>query len=391
MHDQVSPDQPNSPKVYISPKRKAILNESMDKASQLGLPDRSAPPQPTTYISMNPTRPANTKRNPRIGRFIFLLLVMNTLITAAAGAWTYNRLVTDIENRLADLASVNTTPPHGGANSTNGTPSPPPPPSDDLNVVESRLENRLADVQAQLLATQKRLSEAELLNKQQTQSLKDLMENTANRAAIAGAPSASGAAGTGAAAAAPALSPSTQGELVLLKERNRLAGYADEAIATGARAPYDRLWEALDDPRLASLVHAARAEILRVQNYYLSGSRLDAYDIPVASYFPDSAALKDSQLKEDELVTLLANPKHPWQVRMKAANLIGLRRSKNAGDALVKAILEDQNLDVVKEASFSFEQMTGFRARLFEPASVKAWWDQYNSTAGGPAPAAAKK
>ncbi|WP_075088724.1 hypothetical protein [Verrucomicrobium spinosum] len=83
------------------------------------------------------------------------------------------------------------------------------------------------------------------------------------------------------------------------------------------RAPYDRLWEALDDPRLASLVHAARAEILRVQNYYLSGSRLDAYDIPVATYFPDSAALKDSQLKEDELVTLLANPKHPWQVRMK--------------------------------------------------------------------------
>jgi hypothetical protein len=392
VHDQVNPDQPNSPKVYISPKRKAILNESMDKASQLGLPDRAAPPQPTTYISMNPTRPANTKRNPRIGRFIFLLLVMNTLITAAAGAWIYNRLVTDIETRLADLVSVNAGQSHSGGNSGTAAPSTPPPASDDLSVVESRLENRLADVQAQLLATQKRLSEAEQLNKQQTQTLKDLMENTANRGAIATAPNASGAQGAGSnAGTAPALSPSTQGELVLLKERNRLAGYADEAIATGARAPYDRLWEALDDPRLASLVHAARAEILRVQNYYLSGSRLDAYDIPVASYFPDSAALKDSQLKEDELVTLLANPKHPWQVRMKAANLIGLRRSKNAGDALVKAILEDQNLDVVKEASFSFEQMTGFRARLFEPASVKAWWDQYNSTSGGPAPTAAKK
>ncbi|WP_075088725.1 hypothetical protein [Verrucomicrobium spinosum] len=233
VHDQVSPDQPNSPKVYISPKRKAILNESMDKASQLGLPDRSAPPQPTTYISMNPTRPANTKRNPRIGRLIFLLLVMNTLITAAAGAWIYNLLVTDIESRLADLVSVNTALPNGGGNSNTVAPSPPPPASDDLSVVESRLENRLADVQAQLLATQKRLSEAEQLNKQQTQSLKDLMENTANRGAIATAPNASGAPGASSnAGAATALTPSTQGELVLLKERNRLAGYADEAIAT---------------------------------------------------------------------------------------------------------------------------------------------------------------
>lgn len=385
VHDQFSPDSGAAPKVYISSKRKPILNESMDKAAQLGLPDRSAPPPQTTYITMNPTRPANKKRNPRIGRLIFLLLIMNVLITGAAGAWIYNLLVTDVETRLAELASLSTQPAPGTVNN----PVVPAPPPEDLSAVESRLENRLADVQSQLLATQKRLADSEALNKQQAQSLKDLAESLANRpatAAVAAGPS-------GATPAAAALAPTSQAELVLLKERNRLAAYADEAIATGARAPYDRLWEALDDPRLASLVHAARAEILRVQNYYLSGSRLDAYDIPVASYFPDSAALKDSQLKEDELVTLLANPKHPWQVRMKAANLLGLRRSKNAGDALVKAILEDQNLDVVKEASFSFEQMTGFRARLFEPASVKAWWDQYNTPASGtpPTPASAKK
>ena len=355
----------------------------MDKAAQLGLPERGEPaaaPQTTTYISLNPARGSNKKRNPHIGKFIFLLLIMNLLVTAAAGAWIYNKLVTDIEERLADLASSS----QGQGSNLPAAPvsHATPPPAEDLAALGSRLENRLADVQAQLLATQKRLSDAELLNKQQAQNLRDLTDNMAIRPA-------SGAPGTPTTAAMAAIA-NAPGDLVLLKERNRLSGYADEAIATGARAPYDRLWEALDDPRLAGLVHAARAEILRVQNFYLSGSRLDAYDIPVSSYYPDSAALKDTQLKEDELVTLLANPKHPWQVRMKAANLLGLRRSKNSGDALVKAILEDQNLDVVKEASFSFEQMTGFRARLFEPATVKAWWEQYNSTAGS-APAPTKK
>lgn len=383
--EQVNPGQsaPASPtpKVYIASKRQPILDESMDKVSQLGLPDRSASPpvQPPTYISVTPQRAINQKRKPRIGRFIFLLLFINLLVTAGAGAWIYNHLVLDLESRLADVASMAQ---ESAIKSDSPAPATAPAGSDDLASLESRLENRLADVQAQLLATQNRLADAERLNKQHSQSLRDLASDFNTRP---GTPTAGQAPATASSSPLPATS---QSEMVLLKERNRLSAYADEAIATGARAPYDRLWEAIDDPRLATLVHAARAEILRVQNFYLSGSRLDAYDIPVAEYFPESAALKDTQLKDDELIALLAESKNPWQVRMKAANLLGLRRSKKAGDALVNAIVGDQNLDVVKEASFSFEQMTGFRARLFEPATVKAWWDQYNAP-GSAAPAAA--
>jgi hypothetical protein len=388
VYEQVNPGQsaPASPtpKVYIASKRQPILDESMDKVSQLGLPDRSAAPpaQTPTYISVAPQRSTNQKRKPRIGRFIFLLLIINLLVTAGAGAWIYNHLVIDLESRLADVASMAQDSPI--KSDAPGDPATAPAGSEDLASLESRLENRLADVQAQLLATQNRLADAERLNKQHSQSLRDLASDVSARP---------GTATTGRAPATADSSPlpaTSQSEMVLLKERNRLSAYADEAIATGARAPYDRLWEAIDDPRLATLVHAARAEILRVQNFYLSGSRLDAYDIPVAEYFPESAALKDTQLKDDELIALLDEGKNPWQVRMKAANLLGLRRSKKAGDALVKAIVGDQNLDVVKEASFSFEQMTGFRARLFEPATVKAWWEQYNAPgSAAPAPAAA--
>jgi hypothetical protein len=180
-----------------------------------------------------------------------------------------------------------------------------------------------------------------------------------------------------------------QSELVLLKERNRLTGYADEAISTGARDPYEKLWEALDDPRLATLVHAARAEILRVQNYYLGGSRIDRFDIPVGTYFPEDAALRDSQLKDDQLMKLLRDQKNPWQVRMKAANLLGSRRTIESGDALAEAVMKDGNLDVVKEATFSFEQITGFRARIFDAASLNDWWKQYRAIPAPPKPKAA--
>jgi hypothetical protein len=42
-------------------------------------------------------------------------------------------------------------------------------------------------------------------------------------------------------------------------------------------------------------------------------------------------------------------------------------------------VKDDSNLDVVKEATFSFEQMTGYRATLFEPKKLEAWWKEFNT------------
>jgi hypothetical protein len=181
------------------------------------------------------------------------------------------------------------------------------------------------------------------------------------------------------------LTPS-QRELVLLKERNRLTAYADEAIATGGRTPYERLWETFDDPQLANLVHAARAEILRVQSAYLSGSRIDRFDIPVADYFPEDSGLTEDQLKDGQLIKLLGDAANPWEVRMKAANLLGTRRSMEAGDALVQAVKSDANLDVVKEATFSFDQMTGYHSKIFDAASLEKWWKEYKANPQPPGP-----
>ena len=177
--------------------------------------------------------------------------------------------------------------------------------------------------------------------------------------------------------------PPPPSELVLLKERNRLTSYADEAIATGLRGPYERLWDALDDPRLANLVHAARAEIFRVQDCFLNGQRAKFYGIqqhriPVADIFPDSGALTETQLSDEQMIQIVLDQKQPWQTRVKAAWHLGHRRSTKVGDALVKVIKEDPQLDVIAEATFSFEQMTGYRAKLFEIKPLEAWWASYN-------------
>jgi hypothetical protein len=276
-----------------------------------------------------------------------------------------------------------------------GTPSPPPAaaasPSNspdqtaELKRIESLQGAESKKTEAALALLTTRLAEAEAQNQKQNSrleemasALSEIRSTLKDNKNVPAAPSTALPAGDG-------LAP-TQGELILLKERNRLTSYADEAIATGARSPYEKIWEALDDPRLANLAHAARAEILRVQNFYLGGSRIDRYDIPVATYFPEQSELKDSQLKDEQLMKLLREKKNPWEVRMKAANLLGMRRSVEAGDALAAAVKDDENLDVVKEATFSFEQMTGFRARLFDAASLTQWWKEYKATPTPPNP-----
>ena len=169
----------------------------------------------------------------------------------------------------------------------------------------------------------------------------------------------------------------------MLKERNRLTAFADEAIATGARGPYERLWDAMEDPHLANLVHAARAEILRVQDCYINGQRVKFYgiqqhQIPVAEIFPDSSALAPAQLSDDQLIQVLQDLKQSWQTRVKAAWHLGQRRSTKVGDALVKAIKSDPMLDVTAEATFSFEQISGYHAKLFDIPPLEAWWNSYN-------------
>ncbi len=306
---------------------------------------------------------ANSRRARRITGFLGILFVAQIGFFAAGCWWYYQQCEPKLHQPAQPSAPLAKLPEQTV-----------PPAKDSISSTRiDDLQKQLADISKKILAADERADH----------NLRLLSELAARTAEIANArPEPARPSSTVQERSAEEQSP-TESELVLLKERNRLTAYADEAVATGARGPYERLWDSLDDPRLANLAHAARSEILRVQSCFLSGQRvkfygIQQYQIPVAEIFPGSAALAPAQLSDDQFITILQNHDLDWQARVKAAWYLGQRRSTNSAEALVNAIKSDPVLDVVAEATFSFEQITGYHARLFEVQPLLAWWSVYN-------------
>ena len=182
----------------------------------------------------------------------------------------------------------------------------------------------------------------------------------------------------------PATKPSDEltAELVLLKERNRLTLLADEVMATGKSEAMRRLWTSLRDPALEQLKHAAAAEIIRVQNHLDNITRLPpGYRIDVKKVFPDSGTATDEMLDTAHLAALLLNPEQPMPVRARAAVLLSGRRTEEAGEALMKALRRDEDLDVVKECQHALRQTFGMTVPLFDVQSAESWWSANRTAA----------
>ncbi|CAN5477288.1 hypothetical protein BH23VER1_BH23VER1_27690 [soil metagenome] len=173
-----------------------------------------------------------------------------------------------------------------------------------------------------------------------------------------------------------ALSRSLARELEVLKVRNRLTHLGDRAIALGDRRSYDQLRVALDAPSYRDYRIALRAEIIRVENAYATGGRLGTYVLPVRDLFPGRSWQSEGEVATAELIALLGDYDRPWEVRTRAAYLLGTRQSRAANEALVGAILEDPNLEVLRESMLSLEENAGFRApHLFDTGAVAEWWE----------------
>ena len=66
--------------------------------------------------------------------------------------------------------------------------------------------------------------------------------------------------------------------------------------------------------------------------------------------------------------------------RSRAAYLLADHRNINAVNALAEVVARDTNLDVVREASLTFGEMTGYRGEeLLDAAGLVQWW-RANST-----------
>lgn len=165
-------------------------------------------------------------------------------------------------------------------------------------------------------------------------------------------------------------------ELRLLSQRNQLTAYADESITLGSRKAYMELKDVAETSKDPTLRYAAEAEILRIRFFYASGSRLGGYKLPTATLYPDGATKKDEDLSSDELTTLLLDKTKEWEIRSRAAYLLGDRRGYEVARSLVEAVRTDECLDVVEQAMYSFEEITAYRSPgAFEIQHLLNWWD----------------
>jgi len=243
----------------------------------------------------------------------------------------------------------------------------------------SALEGELAEARTQLRALQTRLDartgEEERLQGR-LQEMADRMALLLQQNSLGGSGGEGREPGRAAEVAAmlPSVSPATR-ELILIKERNRLSDYADRAIATGSREALQSLVEAMLDPEMKQLVHAAQAEFKRVQAYYDMGIGIDpGYTLPVQELFKDAGLTREADLTPAQLHGLLADLKQPWEARLRAAFLLRSSNEADTTERLLKALKEDPMLDVAKQAQITFENRVGRKFRLFDIPAIEAWW-----------------
>lgn len=237
----------------------------------------------------------------------------------------------------------------------------------------------LSKANEQIIALQQQLDvirREQLLTQQSTRESLERISGVLNNPKLAPTPATASPSQPGVsrmADAVPDLSP-TQKEFILLKERNRLTAYADEAIATGMRKPIEALIEYLRDPQSTHLHEAAQAEYMRAVRAIQLLQREDpGYRLPVAELFKDAAIRDEADIKPEALLKLLADFTQPWEVRARTCFLLLGSPLKETNAQLIKAIQQDPSLEVAKHAQLALEQRIKKRFRIFDIPAIEEW------------------
>lgn len=316
-----------------------------------------------------PATPPNLRRSHLTYRHLVISLSTSLLIgllLLGVGRWFY---LSKIEPRLAATA---TTP---AAPTSAALPAPPASSS-----AEAALKEELAKSTEQIAALQKQVDvmrREQLLMQQNTRESLEKISTTLKDPQLAPSPVAPVTDQPGTSRIAdmkPDVSP-TQQEFILLKERNRLTQYADEAIATGERRPLEVLVEYMRDPQLPHLHDAAQAEFMRaVRSIQILQREEPGYRLPVAELFKDSSIRSEADIKPEALLKLLADYKLPWEVRVRVCFLLIGSPLPETNARLIKSIKEDPSLDVAKHAQLALEQRIKIRFRFFDILAIEEWF-----------------
>lgn len=249
--------------------------------------------------------------------------------------------------------------------------------SERIDAVAANHETDAARTAEQIAALQKQVDvirREQLIMQQNTREALERLAGAADASAATPAPQAGAPGAARIAEMRPEVSP-TQEEFILLKERNRLTQYADEAIASATRKPLEAIVEYLRDPESKHLHEAAQVEYMRAVRSIQIIQRDDPnYRLPLSELFKGKNIRDEADLKPEDLFKLLDDHQQPWEVRSRVCFLLLGSSAPETNEHLVRAIREDPSLEVAKQAQIALEQRIQRRFRFFDIPSIEAWW-----------------
>jgi len=171
------------------------------------------------------------------------------------------------------------------------------------------------------------------------------------------------------------LKTETANELTILKNRNQLIALTDRATTNGDRAAFEKLrgLYQLSQQGTAEFT-AAFSEFMKVKSFYVTANRFNHGDLQ----YKDEAGklLINKDIPTDILISTLSTSNDIIS-RVKAARLLGSVKEKKVAEALIKAINNDSNLDVLKAAIASFNQITETKnIDILDTYPVNDWFSQ---------------
>ena len=158
------------------------------------------------------------------------------------------------------------------------------------------------------------------------------------------------------------------------QRRGDIFELGDTAIGDMSRSAYEELLEIFNDPSDASLQLAAKSEIIRVNNAFVNSTRTSG--IKLSMQDTGGTNIEESGFNTRELIDVLIDDPD-WRFRARSAQLLKDKKELGVPEALLDAMKNDENLEVLKNAVRAFEAVTGCRGPdIFEYEYFSEWWEE---------------
>ncbi len=149
----------------------------------------------------------------------------------------------------------------------------------------------------------------------------------------------------------------------------------NRAIANGDREAYLKLVHIVRNEGKERTL--ASSEIARIKTHHYSMTSING--IKIERYNKNNKLTSEDDLKTEELINILLLDSQ-FLFRARSAQILSKRNENFVHEVLLLSIFSDNNIQVLRESTKAFEELTGFKSRnFFQPYHCLDYWYE-NST-----------